>query len=218
MNTRTIARISVASGAAVLCLGVVSPTLAAAHTTTPTTGTTAPAPTETLATVVARIDAAIAARVATVTAKAAQVAADPTVSDAQKAEFAAKTDAKLTKLATVKTEVDSATTLEQLKQELAAQQWHHDGDGAHDDGWNRQSFDSERKGLHSCSTPVGDPSPASTVVTSKTMSVALTQHGATVVGADYDGKHRVNVSQSTIVASTHDKSTHGGSNHGSSHR
>lgn len=112
-----LTRIAVLSTAAAVCLGTAVP--ASAHELGGTAGSgskTSSAPT--LAQEQAWIDSFIAKRQQQLAAFAAKLAADPKLTDAQKADFAAKIAKQQTALSNLKSAVDAATSTDALHQAL----------------------------------------------------------------------------------------------------
>ncbi len=117
MRSIYLTRIAVLSTAAAVCLGTAVP--ASAHSLGGTTGsgsraTSAP----TLAQEQAWIDSFIAKRQQQLAAFGSRIAADPKLTDAQKADFAAKIAKQQAALSSLKSAVDAATSAAAVQQAL----------------------------------------------------------------------------------------------------
>ncbi len=118
MHKRTIARISIATGSAALCLAVASPAMACTVPAASYAGffeSTNP-----LTPAIAKADATIAAQQKRLAGDATKVGADPNLSSAQISQFAALIAAAQAQLATEKAAVDSATSTDEVKADLAS--------------------------------------------------------------------------------------------------
>lgn len=121
MRKRTIARISIASGTAALCLAVASPAMACvvpgADWVHQSSGATQLTP---LALAISKADKQIAGELSQLDTWAAAIAADGNLTDGQKATFAGSIAADKTALQTQKSEVEAATTPDEVSAVMAS--------------------------------------------------------------------------------------------------
>jgi hypothetical protein len=117
MRKRTIARVSLASGTAALCLAVASPAMAC---TVPFDHVHQTQASDPLAAAVSRADHKITDQVHQLDAWAARIAADPNLTDAQKSDFATKISTAKSALLTQQAQADVASTVDEVTADLTS--------------------------------------------------------------------------------------------------
>ena len=117
MRKRTIARVSLATGTAALCLAVASPAMAC---TVPFDHVHQTQASDPLSAAVSRADHKITDQVQQLDAWAARIAADPNLSDAQKSDFASKVSVAKDALLAQKAQVDAASTVDEVTADLTS--------------------------------------------------------------------------------------------------
>lgn len=195
MRNIQLTRIAVLSTAAAVCLGIAVP--ASAHELGGTAGSGTRTSAPTLAQEQAWIDGFIAKRQQQLTDFAAKIAADSKLTDAQKADFAAKIAKQQAALSNLKSAVDAATSVAAVHQALRSAMT---ADGVHGFfGWCGFFGTHDWDGLHRDRDRTGKAPAAAHQVsrvqhtdpnTVRTVAVQFANHAPTMQPDRTAGRHR----------------------------